>query len=205
MIILTLRGLFRRKLVQVPIIGMKECITHLTARTRRNPPGTCGRIGGGLKFVLKGKKLMGEFALVKIKSDRDNSWLLIKKRDRYARNDFSLEQFEQPFPARIKPMLAVPVKEPFNHRDWIFEIKLDGYRAIAAVQNGKVDLYSRNQKSFNELFPRPFQALAGSVNAVYDGEIVVLDEKGRSNFQLLQNYTKVQAENFAILFLIFYI
>jgi len=149
-----------------------------------------GLAAGNLKFVLKGKKLMGEFALVKIKSDRDNSWLLIKKRDRYARNDFSLEQFEQPFPARIKPMLAVPVKEPFNHRDWIFEIKLDGYRAIAAVQNGKVDLYSRNQKSFNELFPSLVQALAGSVNAVYDGEIVVLDEKGRSNFQLLQNYTK---------------
>lgn len=154
-----------------------------------------GLAAGNLKFVLRGKKLKGEFALVKIKSEKENSWLLIKKRDYYAQNDFRIAQFTDPFPQKIKPMLAVPVKEPFNHPDWIFEIKLDGYRAIAAVQEGNVNLYSRNLKSFNELFPPIVQALAGSVDAVYDGEIVVIDDKGRSNFQLLQNYTKGAAGN----------
>jgi bifunctional non-homologous end joining protein LigD len=148
-----------------------------------------GLARGELTFILEGGKLKGKFALVKMR-DGDNNWLLIKGKDDYAVAGFYPEMFDDPFPQKVKPMLATPVAEPFNHPDWIFEIKFDGYRTIAACQKGRVELYSRNLQSFNRLFAPVAEALAGSVDAVYDGEIVVLDEKGRSRFQLLQNYTQ---------------
>lgn len=87
-------------------------------------------------------------------------------------------------------MLAVLAKEPFDSKDWIFEIKWDGYRAIAK-KNKEIDLVSRNGKSFKEKFPAiaaDLKKLPGEF--IVDGEIVILDEKGRSHFQLLQNYPK---------------
>ncbi len=149
-----------------------------------------GLAKGDLKFVLKGSKLKGKFALVRIKSKKDNNWLFIKKKDDYAVPDFQIDSLNDPFPHKIKPMLATLVNEPFNHQDWMFEIKLDGYRAIAEVENGQVELYSRNCNSFNQLFGPIINGLKNSVEAIYDGEVVVLDESGRSKFQLLQNYAK---------------
>jgi bifunctional non-homologous end joining protein LigD len=94
-------------------------------------------------------------------------------------------------PPRVKPMLATPVKEPFDRKDWFFEIKWDGYRAIAEVANRRVRLYSRNLLSFENRFP----PLIGSLqklghDAVLDGEVVVLDAQGKPSFELLQNYQK---------------
>lgn len=145
---------------------------------------------GDLKFVLRGKRLQGKYALVKMKTGEDNNWLFLKKKDEYAVPGFQINSLDDPFPHKIKPMLATLVKEPFNHPDWIFEIKLDGYRTIAEIRDGGVELYSRNFTSFNQLFEPISQALAGSADAVFDGEVVVLDERGRSNFQLLQNYAR---------------
>ena len=54
------------------------------------------------------------------------------------------------FPKSIKPMLATLVKEPFNNDEWIYEVKLDGYRALAFLNNGQVYIQSRNEKSFDE-------------------------------------------------------
>jgi bifunctional non-homologous end joining protein LigD len=89
----------------------------------------------------------------------------------------------------IKPMLATLVKEPFNREGWIFEIKWDGFRAIADVERKKVELYSRNFISFNEHFPPIVEALKKlNLRVVLDGEVVVVDKKGKSHFQLLQNY-----------------
>ncbi len=83
------------------------------------------------------------------------------------------------------------VDEPFNDENWIFEIKWDGYRAIAEIQNGEVDLYSRNNNSFNLKY-RPIVIALKTVDKdmILDGEIVVLDEGGRDDFHSLQNFSK---------------
>ena len=84
-------------------------------------------------------------------------------------------------------MLATLIDKPFNKEGWLFEVKWDGYRAIA-YKDKRVDLVSRNQKSFNARFPDIIKSLAKLPGRfVVDGEIVVLDKKGRSHFQLLQN------------------
>lgn len=86
-------------------------------------------------------------------------------------------------------MLATLVDEPFDRAGWIFETKWDGYRAIAAVQNGKAELYSRNQLSFNTVYA-PIKAAVEKIphNVVLDGEVVILGANNYTDFQALQNY-----------------
>jgi bifunctional non-homologous end joining protein LigD len=97
-------------------------------------------------------------------------------------------------PPAIKPMLATLSKDPFNDSEWLFEIKWDGYRAMAYVNNGKVDLRSRNQQSFNNTYAPIVASLQNwPVNAVVDGEIVVLNEEGKSDFEALQNFQRTPA------------
>ncbi|MFF5380391.1 DNA ligase D [Pedobacter suwonensis] len=92
-------------------------------------------------------------------------------------------------PTGIKPMLATLVNEPFDDPDWQYEVKWDGYRAMAFLNKGKVDLLSRNNKSFNEKFYPIYDLLSDwKLNAVLDGEILVLNDKGISNFGSLQNW-----------------
>jgi bifunctional non-homologous end joining protein LigD len=89
----------------------------------------------------------------------------------------------------IKPMLATLVKEPFDAKGWLFEIKWDGFRAIADISHKKVELYSRNFLNFNNHFPPIVEALKKiKINAILDGEVVIVDNKGKSHFQFLQNY-----------------
>ncbi|MBJ6725015.1 DNA ligase D [Geomonas sp. Red875] len=99
-------------------------------------------------------------------------------------------------PHDIEPMYATPVKEPFSDPNWLFEIKLDGYRAVAEVDQGAVSLYSRKKISFKRQFA-PIVAALQSLghDAVLDGEVVVLDEQGKSSFQLLQNYQRTGSGN----------
>ena len=88
-------------------------------------------------------------------------------------------------------MLATSVDKPFDDPDWLFEIKWDGYRAVAFLEQGKVRLVSRTQNDLTEQFPE-LQALPQSVKAqaaVLDGEVVALDEEGRSSFSLMQQRT----------------
>ena len=92
-------------------------------------------------------------------------------------------------PSGIKPMLATLVDKPFDDPDWVYEVKWDGYRALGFVNKGEVELLSRNNKSFNEKFYPIYQLLQQwKFNAVVDGEILVLNEKGISNFGSLQNW-----------------
>jgi len=92
-------------------------------------------------------------------------------------------------PEGIKPMLATLVDEPFDDPNWQYEVKWDGYRALAFINKGKVDLFSRNNKSFNEKFYPIYDLLQKwKLKAVLDGEILVLNEKGVSNFGALQNW-----------------
>ncbi len=95
----------------------------------------------------------------------------------------------KPMPKAIRPMLATVVKEPFDHPDWIFEVKWDGYRAVAEIRDGAVSLYSRNLISFDKKFSPVAEALRKfGFDAVLDGEIVVVDDQGRPDFQALQHY-----------------
>jgi len=187
---------------------------------------------GDLKFVLEGEKLRGEFALVKTGKD-GKSWLLLKKKDRYATREDILgenrsvlsgrtleEVFEagqgkaagqkkieqirlreamespeladaplQPMPHGIQPMLATMARAPFDHPHWLFEVKWDGYRAIAELRDGDVSLYSRNQTPLEKKFFPVVDSLRKlEFDAVLDGEIVVVDAQGRPDFQMLQNY-----------------
>lgn len=94
-------------------------------------------------------------------------------------------------PRKVKPMLATLVDQPFDREGWVFEPKWDGYRAIAEIRGKHVKLYSRNQKSFEAKFVPIVRALEEfGHDAVLDGEIVVVDDQGRSQFQLLQNYAR---------------
>ncbi len=90
-------------------------------------------------------------------------------------------------PTDLFPMLATLVDEPFTDTEWQFELKLDCYRTLAYLNSGKVDLRSRKNNSFNRKFDRVHEALAGwNINAVIDGEIVVLNEDGKPDFNSIQ-------------------
>ncbi len=92
-------------------------------------------------------------------------------------------------PSSVKPMLATLVDDPFDDPGWIFEVKWDGYRTIAYIEEGDVELSSRNNKSFTEKYYPITSALKEwKFDAVIDGEIMVLNEKGISNFGALQNW-----------------
>ncbi|OGD11863.1 MAG: DNA ligase D, partial [Candidatus Aminicenantes bacterium RBG_16_66_30] len=164
---------------------------------------------GHLDFFLHGKRLRGLFTLVRLKprdNAKDNQWLLMKRHDdppaapagaprasRTSRShslaDLDFEgAVKGPFPGDIEPMLATLVDGPFDREGWAFEVKWDGYRSLAAIKGGKVRLLSRNGKAQNAKFPTVAAALSGfPVEAVFDGEIVAVDAKGRPHFQYLQN------------------
>lgn len=96
---------------------------------------------------------------------------------------------ESPFPKQLAPMLATLVDKPFDREGWIGEVKWDGYRAMAFLHDGSAELKSRNDKSFNDKFYPVFEAVsAWGIDAVVDGEIVVVDENGISSFGDLQNW-----------------
>ena len=93
------------------------------------------------------------------------------------------------FPTTIPPMLATLVDKPFDEEGWIYEVKWDGYRAIAFVNKEVVTLKSRNDKSFDEKFYPIHKALQQlNCNAVLDGEVVVVNDKGLTDFGNLQNW-----------------
>ncbi len=98
---------------------------------------------------------------------------------------------KRPMPAAIHPMLAESIDEPFDGADWLFEIKWDGYRAVAFIADGKVRLVSRNQNELTARYPE-LKDMAGFVkakNAILDGEVVALDAEGKASFSLMQQRT----------------
>lgn len=180
--------------------------------------------GGKLHFVLKGKKLRGEWYLVRLRSE--NEWLLIKggedmkpvskkSEDSSALSARTMAQLAKgdrvwqsngshgtekkssntkkstnfSLPPFIEPMKARMVDSP-PRGDWFYEIKFDGFRALALRGSDEARLLSRNNKDLGSMFPEVMDSIAKlKVNeAVLDGEIVALDEKGISSFQLLQAF-----------------
>jgi bifunctional non-homologous end joining protein LigD len=169
---------------------------------------------GHLTFVMHGKKLQGEFALIKMHGQDEDAWLLVKKGDTYATaqdvtdEDTSVKSGKKvddlgahnklpdlssypkkAHPWHVHPMLSTLVDEPFDHDDWIFEIKWDGYRAIGSKHGHKTALYSRADTDFSAHYPPVFEALRDlEHDVIIDGEIVVIDDDGRPHFEWLQNW-----------------
>ncbi len=212
---------------------------------------------GSLKIKLHGKKLQGEFALVKTHGMGENGWLLIKHKDEYASakditkldksvlsgktietmektsekvwqhgreedlkppekkskkkalketeesleeltenqetKEFDLESLlkqapKSKAPVDIKPMKATLVDEPFDDPNWLYEVKWDGYRAIAVIDQNGAELISRNNITFTKYYPITKLLKGWKINAVIDGEILVLNNKGISDFGALQNW-----------------
>ena len=94
-------------------------------------------------------------------------------------------------PTAIHPMLATSIDKPFDAPEWLFEIKWDGYRAIAFIENGKARLVSRNQTDLTPRYPelKDLPKFLKARTAILDGEVVALDDQGRASFSLMQQRT----------------
>lgn len=162
---------------------------------------------GRLKIEFSGKKLKGQFSLVRTRMEGDKSnWLLIKMKDKFS-TDLSYDAealiSSEKNPENktkgkvvsfnpekvIKPMLATSVEKVFDDPEWIYELKWDGYRVLSYINEGEVKLYSRNGILMNSKFPSLVTDLENvEHNAILDGEVVVVDKQGIPEFQQLQNF-----------------
>jgi bifunctional non-homologous end joining protein LigD len=95
-----------------------------------------------------------------------------------------------PLPTKLQPMKATLVREPFDDAGWLYEIKWDGYRSLAVVYDGKAQLVSRNNISFDQFQPVADKLGKWSVKTIIDGEIVVLAPDGKSDFSAIQNWQR---------------
>jgi bifunctional non-homologous end joining protein LigD len=100
----------------------------------------------------------------------------------------------RPMPTVVHPMLAISTAKAFDNPDWVFEIKWDGYRAVAFVEGGRARLVSRSQNDLTAQFPElgRLPQFLKAERAVLDGEIVALDDEGRPSFSLMQQRTGFQ-------------
>lgn len=172
---------------------------------------------GSLKFALKGRRLKGGWALVRLKDKEDetgDNWLLIKEKDEYTQEGDGISEFvtsvrtgrtvseietgqdekntKNPFD-EIEVQLAKLTDKIPTGEDWLFELKYDGYRITAFIEGNTVRLVTRNGKDYTDKFKRVVPSLADLAAGramVLDGEMVVLDASGKTDFQALQNYIR---------------
>jgi bifunctional non-homologous end joining protein LigD len=141
---------------------------------------------GGLTVRLHGERLNGVWSLVPAKLDgKDRNWLIVKKRE----DEWSPVPSDKVSPAKYKPMLATLAREVREGNGWLFEVKWDGYRALAYVGGGDTTLLSRNDNDLTQRFSNVAKEISKAVkspNAVLDGEVCALDEQGRSSFSAMQ-------------------
>jgi bifunctional non-homologous end joining protein LigD len=97
---------------------------------------------------------------------------------------------EKPMPTEIRPMMAQSSAQPFDDPEWIFEMKWDGYRALATITSEQVNLFSRNGLKLDSKYPLIVEELHKLKlnSAILDGEIAVLDDEGIPRFELLQRF-----------------
>ncbi len=137
---------------------------------------------GGLTVRLNGRRLSGLWTLVPAALDGDErNWLLIRKTPAPGE--------EAAARRRYRPMLATSAGELPRSGEWLYEVKLDGYRAVARVDGGKAAAWSRNLNDLGERFPNVVQALPhalSTADCVVDGEICALDAEGRPSFSALR-------------------
>jgi bifunctional non-homologous end joining protein LigD len=172
---------------------------------------------GKLVFTLHGHKLAGLWELVRIAKpgDKQDAWLLFKKRDRHAkpRTEYDVVSalpdsviarplkatpgsagptgaVKAPLPATLPPQLASLASAAPTSGAWAYEIKLDGYRLMARVEDGKARLITRGGHDWSSKMPALVKAVQslGLKSAWLDGEIVVMNDKtGTPDFNALQN------------------
>lgn len=159
-----------------------------------------GLKNGKLKFELFGEKFSGIFNLIRIK---DDNFLIFKDKTTEKEVENKIEKILNAKKAKndVKNLsceLATLVLNVPTTKNFIYEIKYDGYRVLANIENKKVELKSRNGLSFNNKFPNIVSFLEKNIkdNIVLDGEVVCFDEFGRTDFGLLQNNIKTKVNNF---------
>jgi bifunctional non-homologous end joining protein LigD len=165
-------------------------------------------LAGKLKFVLAGERLRGGFTLVRMRGrrsgdDKRRNWLLIKEADSMARREGgartldapnsvvsgrSLEQIAGGSFSFVAPQLCEPAETPPLGAGWVHELKLDGYRLQIQVRQGEATLRTRTGLDWTQRFPSIARAAGGLPDVVLDGEAVVLDAGGRTDFAALQAY-----------------
>jgi bifunctional non-homologous end joining protein LigD len=140
------------------------------------------KANGQLTFALHGERLRGRWTLVPAHLDgKEENWLLIKGHDEEAASQ-----------GTYRPMLASLAENVPHGEGWAYEVKFDGFRAIAYVSHGDCRLVSRNDKDLTGRFGEVAKAVAKAVkspNAVIDGEITRVDPSGRTSFSELQQGT----------------
>ena len=136
---------------------------------------------GGLTVHLHGERLEGRWTLVPAKLSGDpKNWLLVKKKQ-----DAAVPGKRRSY----APMLATLAAAVPGGEGWLFEVKWDGYRALATMRGGEVDVRSRNGNPLNERFPTVVQALIRALrtpDCVLDGEVVAIGADGRATFSAMQ-------------------
>jgi len=182
---------------------------------------------GTLKFEVFAERIKGKWTLIKLKNGLNgDNWLLIKEKDEYAKTTSGISKFtksiksgltskqienkesvklvKNPF-NKVEPKLAKLVTSFPNDKDYIYEIKFDGYRIITFIENGRVTLKTRNNVDFTHKFPEIVKSLEDFSNKksmVLDGEMIVQDEQGLSNFGMLQSYLK-NKDKYSIIYMVF--
>ena len=174
-----------------------------------------GLKSGELKFVLKGRRLKGKWALVRWKAkstETKDHWILLKEKDEYAKIPKDISQFTTSIKTR-RTMAEIErgeeekiARNPFNRTDvqlaklvkgipegddWLYELKYDGYRIVAFVEGNRVGLITRNGNDYINRFQDMGSSLADWADGramVLDGEMVVTDPSGKTDFHALQNY-----------------
>ena len=137
---------------------------------------------GGLTVRLHGERLQGVWTLVPAKLGGDpKNWLLLKKREEGAAEPRERRAY--------KPMLATLESQVPKGRGWVFEVKWDGYRAVADVRGGQVRLTSRQGNDLTARFESVAKAVEKAIktpDCVLDGEVCAIDEEGRVTFSAMQ-------------------
>ncbi len=172
---------------------------------------------GELKFVLKGRRLKGKWALVRWKAksgETKDNWLLLKEKDEYVKTDNGILEFltsirtgrtmagieggedekvmRNPF-SMADVQLAKLVNKVPDGDDWLYELKYDGFRIMAFVEGNSARLITRNGNDYINRFHNVASSLidlAAGRAMVLDGEIAVTDAAGKTDFHALQNYMR---------------
>ncbi len=172
---------------------------------------------GVLKFVLKGRRLKGKWALVRLKAkegDTKDNWLLLKEKDEFVKSEEGISEFitsirtgrtmreiedgedekitKNPF-EKAEVQLAKLVKTIPEGEDWLYELKYDGYRILSFIEGSSARLMTRNGNDYTRRFrdiAYSLIELAGGRAMILDGEMTITDAVGKTDFQALQSYMK---------------
>src|ERR671933_281207 len=148
------------------------------------------KLGNKVKTIVRETNRKNTFIDNTVNDDHD-----YKRKDKFTilPRELNLKEKEPgvtaEFPRKIKPMLATAVDEPFNDKDWVFEVKWDGVRSILYLNKSKTifEIKSRSDKTITHRYPELVEPLKSAIKChesiIVDGEIVVLDKNGMPSFQ----------------------